>query len=76
VSEADRTARLAKELATELREVGRIFHPDAADSAAGQAQPELVVAVFPGTITPGELTREVARALGGRRAARLPGPAT
>jgi hypothetical protein len=35
-----------------------------------------VVAVFPGTITPGELTREVARALGGRRAARLPGPAT
>ncbi|MEB0275331.1 helix-turn-helix domain-containing protein [Cryobacterium sp. 5B3] len=82
-SEADRTARLAEELATELREVGRLFHPDVADSTAGQGQavhgqvgespPELVVAVFPGTITPGELTREVTRALGGRLAGSAPG---
>ena len=74
--DAEHAAHLAKELAAELREVGGLFHPDAASArarqstdgpqSAGEAPADLVVAVFPGTITPGELTREVARALGGR----------
>ena len=84
--DAEHAAHLAEELAAELREVGRLFHPDAASTRvrqpadghqpAGEAPAELVVAVFPGTISPDELSREVARALGGRRAAHTSGPAT
>ncbi|MCI4658126.1 TetR/AcrR family transcriptional regulator [Cryobacterium zhongshanensis] len=85
-TDAEHAAHLAAELAAELREVGRLFHPDAASTRvrqpadghqpAGEAPAELVVAVFPGTISPDELSREVARALGGRRAAHTSGPAT
>ena len=84
--DAEHAAHLAEELAAELRAVGRLFHPDAASTRArqpadghqpaGEAPAELVVAVFPGTISPDELSREVARALGGRRAAHTSGPAT
>ncbi|TFB98813.1 MULTISPECIES: TetR/AcrR family transcriptional regulator [unclassified Cryobacterium] len=84
--DAEHAAQLSEELAAELRKVGRLFHPDAAPDHAGQpadghqpageASAELVVAVFPGTISPDELSREVARALGGRRAASTSGPAT
>ena len=83
-ADAAHAAHLAKELATELREVGRLFHPDATHAptpppadlqqAAAESPAELVVAVFPGTITPDELSREVARALGGLLAERAAGP--
>ena len=83
-ADAAHAAHLAEELAAELREVGRLFHPDSAHATApppadlqepaAVAPAELVVAVFPGTISPDELSREVARALGGRLAERAPGP--
>ena len=83
-ADAAHAAHLAKELATELCEVGRLFHPDATHAptpppadlqqAAAESPAELVVAVFPGTITPDELSREVARALGGLLAERAAGP--
>ena len=54
-----RAAALPAELAAELAQVRRMFRPDGRAPAGPAPGPELVVAVFPASMDPGDLARAV-----------------